>query len=294
MRRSFIVDFVSARVLAAVVFSLLVGQIALAQEAAPAAQSEKSPEQKSVAAKPVAAKPTFKLTVKREPLLNISLKAEKAKLTEIAESLAKQLKTTVVVAPVLEQQLVTMEFDELTLEPAMQLLAPEVYIDYEIKTSHSESPKTLGVYFYPANQEPPVTAAIQGSNQSVLIEGDTEEGEEPSTDEERRRQEDQPLKIQFKDNILSVRAKKQPLQFVLLKIGEELGIPVEIQNDTPDLIDAALSKVTVEDAMRQLSPNITLFVRADLAHAERRALKIVLVSTQTALPGVTKESAKPN
>jgi len=294
LRRSFIVDFVSARVLAAVVFSLLVGQIALAQEAAPAAQSEKSPEQKSVAAKPVAAKPTFKLTVKREPLLNISLKAEKAKLTEIAESLAKQLKTTVVVAPVLEQQLVTMEFDELTLEPAMQLLAPEVYIDYEIKTSHSESPKTLGVYFYPANQEPPVTAAIQGSNQSVLIEGDTEEGEEPSTDEERRRQEDQPLKIQFKDNILSVRAKKQPLQFVLLKIGEELGIPVEIQNDTPDLIDAALSKVTVEDAMRQLSPNITLFVRADLAHAERRALKIVLVSTQTALPGVTKESAKPN
>jgi len=288
LRRSFIVDFVSARVLAAVVFSLLVGQIALAQEAAPAAQSEKSPEQKSVAAKPVAAKPTFKLTVKREPLLNISLKAEKAKLTEIAESLAKQLKTTVVVAPVLEQQLVTMEFDELTLEPAMQLLAPEVYIDYEIKTSHSESPKTLGVYFYPANQEPPVTAAIQGSNQSVLIEGDTEEGEEPSTDEERRRQEDQPLKIQFKDNILSVRAKKQPLQFVLLKIGEELGIPVEIQNDTPDLIDAALSKVTVEDAMRQLSPNITLFVRADLAHAERRALKIVLVSTQTALPGVTK------
>jgi len=294
LRRSFIVDFVSARVLAAVVFSLLVGQIALAQEAAPAAQSEKSPEQKSGTAKPIAAKPAFKLTVKREPLLNISLKADKAKLTEIAESLAKQLKTTVLVAPALEQQLVTMEFDELTLEPAMQLLAPEVYIDYEIKTSHSESPKTLGVYFYPANQEPPVTAVVQGSNQSLLIEGDTEEGEEPSTDEERRRQEEQPLKIQFKDNILSVRAKKQPLQFVLLKIGEELGIPVEIQADTPEVIDAALNKVTVEDAMRQLSPNITLFVRADLAHAERRALKIVLVSTQTALPGVTKESAKPN
>jgi hypothetical protein len=172
----------------------------------------------------------------------------------------------------------------------MQMLAPEVYIDYEIQTSHAESPKALGIFFYPANQEPPVTAVVPGSSQSLLIEGDTEEGVEPTTEEQRRRQEEQPLKVQFKNNILSIKAKKQPMTLILLKVGEELGIPVDIQNDTPDLVDAELNKVTVEDAMRQLSPNITLFLRADLAHSERRALKLVLSVPEVTKPQGEKET----
>jgi len=273
----------------AVVFALLFIQSVLAQQAKPATRTENA-DKKTQTAKRTVAKPTFTLKVKREPLLNISLKAEKAKLTEIAELLSKQLKALVMVAPALEEHLVTMEFDELTLEPAMQLLAPEVYIDYEIKTSHADSPKTLGIFFYPANQEPPVTAVVPGSNQTLLIEGDTEEGVEPTTDEERRREEEQPLRVQFKDNILSIKAKKQTLQLILLKVGEELGIPVDIQNDTPDLIDAEMTKMRVEDAMRQLSPNITLFLRADLAHSERRALKLVLSVPEMTKPLGTKET----
>jgi hypothetical protein len=124
----------------------------------------------------------------------------------------------------------------------------------------------------------------------LLIEGDTEEGVEPTTEEQRRRQEEQPLKVQFKNNILSIKAKKQPMTLILLKVGEELGIPVDIQNDTPDLVDAELNKVTVEDAMRQLSPNITLFLRADLAHSERRALKLVLSVPEVTKPQGEKET----
>jgi hypothetical protein len=43
-----------------------------------------------------------------------------------------------------------------------------------------------------------------------------------------------------------------------------------------EMVDADISKLTVEDAARQLSPNIKVFVRADLTRSERRALRLVL------------------
>ena len=58
----------------------------------------------------------------------------------------------------------------------------------------------------------------------------------------------------FENNVLTVKAKKQPLPFVLLKIGEELGIPVDIQDQGISVVDAEISKLPVEDVVRQLSP----------------------------------------
>ena len=224
-----------------------------------------------------AAKPQFTLSVKTNPILSISLKADKVKLVDIATAMSKKLKTQVFVGPTVQNEVVSIEFSDLTLEPAMQLMAPAVYIDYEIETGSGMPPKPLGIFFYGANTgEPPVTAVVPGSTQSLLVEGDTEEGVEPQTEAEKKRVEEQPLRIQFQNNILSVKAKKQPLILVLLKIGEELGIPVDIQYEPKDVVDTELTKLSVEDAVRRLSPNIRLFVRADLLHSERRALRIVL------------------
>jgi hypothetical protein len=66
------------------------------------------------------------------------------------------------------------------------------------------------------------------------------------------------------------------MSVVLLKIGEELGIPVDIQELNNSIVDTEISKLPIEDAVRQLSPNIRLFLRADLTRAERRALRLVL------------------
>jgi hypothetical protein len=110
----------------------------------------------------------------------------------------------------------------------------------------------------------------------MLIEGNTEDGVEPETDDEKKKVEEQPLRIEFKDNLLSVKAKKQPLPLVVLKIGEELGIPVDIQAQDIAVVDAEISKLPLEDVLRQLSPNIRLYIRADLTRAERRALRLVL------------------
>jgi hypothetical protein len=233
-------------------------------------------DSKSQAAKP-AAKPSFVLTVKTRPILNISLKAEKAKMSEVAQELSKRLKTPVFLGPERQNELVTIEFSELTLEPALQLMSPTVYVDYEIDTGSMSPPKALGIYFYDINQgEPPLTAVVNGSSQSMLIEGNTEDGVEPETDDEKKKLEEQPLRVSFQNNFLTVKAKKQPLPLVLLRIGEELGIPVDIQDQGIAVIDAEISKLPVEDVVRQLSPHIRLFLRADLTRAEKRALRLVL------------------
>ena len=227
------------------------------------------------------AKLPYTIKIKKSPILNITLKAEKAKMSEVAQELSKQLKVPVFLGPERQNELVTIEFSELTLEPALQLMSPTVYVDYEIETGSGAPPKALGIYFFDAEQgEPPVTAVVNGSTQSMLIEGNTEDGVEPETDEAKKKLEEQPLRVEFKDNLLSVKAKKQPLALVLLKIGEELGIPIDIQEqNVGTVVDAEISKLPVEDVVRQLSPHIRLYLRADLTRAERRALRIVLAET---------------
>jgi hypothetical protein len=222
------------------------------------------------------AKLPYVLRVRTRPILNISLKAEKARMSDVAQELSKKLKTPIFLGPERQNEMVSVEFSELTLEPALQLLSPTVYVDYEIDTGSGEPPKPLGIFFYDANQsEPPANAVVTGSNQSMLIEGNTEDGVEQPGDDAKK-DEEKTLHVVYENKLLSVKAKKQPLSFVLLKIGEELGIPVDIQNQNLSVIDIEISKLPAEDVVRQLSPHIRLFVRADLTRAEKRALRLVL------------------
>jgi hypothetical protein len=247
-------------------------------------QPDNAPEKKPVdkdgktqTAKP-GVKPPYTLTVKTRPILNISLKAEKANISEVAQDLSKRLKIPVFLGTERQKEPLTIEFSELTLEPALQLLSPTVYVDYEIETGSQNPPKALGIFLFDVDQgEPPVSAVVNGSTQSMLIEGNTEDGVEPESEEEQKKKEEEnPLRVTYLNFQLSVKAKQQPLPLVLLKIGETIGIPVDIQDERMEMVDANISKLSVEDAVRQLSPNIKLFVRADLTRSERRALRLVL------------------
>lgn len=238
--------------------------------------SEPEPKQTAKETKP-AAKPAFVWTVKARPILNLSLKAEKAKLSEVAQDLSQRLKTPVFLGPQRQNELISIEFSELTLEPALQLMSPSVYVDYEIDTGSNKPPKPVGIFFYDANQgEPAATAVVTGSSQSMLVEGNTEDGVEPANEEDKKKAEENPLRVSYANSALTVKAKKQPLPLVLLKIGEELSIPVDIQNETGSIVDVEVSRLPVEDVIRQLSPHVRLFMRADLTRAERRALRLVL------------------
>ena len=99
-------------------------------------QPEKKPAEKDAktqTAKP-GVKPPYTLTVKTRPILNISLKAEKANMADVAQDLSKRLKIPVFLGTERQKEPLSIEFSELMLEPALQLLSPSVYIDYEIET----------------------------------------------------------------------------------------------------------------------------------------------------------------
>jgi hypothetical protein len=275
-----IIDWKHARNFAIPAILLLICSAStLSQQPAGTTQEKKQPakETTTTPAKKTAPKPGFVLTVKTRPILNLSLKAEKANMSEVAHQLSEKLKIPVFLGPERQKETITLEFSELTLEPALQLMSPTVYVDYELDTGSMSPPKALGIYFFDLNQgEPPTSAVVSGSTQAILVEGNTEDGVEPQTDEEKKKLEEQPLRVKFENNTLTVKAKQQPLPLVLLKIGEEIGIPVDIQNERLDPIDADISKLPIEDVVRQLSPHIKLYYRADLTRAEKRALRLVL------------------
>ena len=267
-----------SRTVAILVFVLVCFTSVLAQQPAATEQKPKTTGKETAAQdKKPATKPGFAWTIKTKPILNLSLKAEKASMADVAQALSQRLKIPVFLGPERQKETVSIEFSELTLEPALQLMSPTVFVDYELDTGSVNPPKPLGIYFFDANQgEPPTTAVVTGANQSMLIEGNTEDGVEPQNDEERKKLEEQPLRVRYENATLTVKAKQQPLPVVLLKIGEELGIPVDIQNERLNPVDVDISKLSIEDAVRQLSPNIKLYYRADLTRAEKRALRIVL------------------
>jgi hypothetical protein len=272
VKRAHVKNLFTALVLLLCTIACTVAAFSQEQPAADKKPAEK--DAKTQTAKP-GVKPAYTLTVKTRPILNISLKAEKANMVEVAQDLSKRLKTPIFLGTERQKEPLSIEFSELTLEPALQLLSPTVYVDYEIDSGSHTPPRALGIFLYDTNQgEPPMSAVVHGSTQSMLIEGNTEDG--VATESEDKNQEEPPLRVTYLNYQLSVKAKQQPLPLIMLKIGETIGIPVDIRHEKMDLIDADISKLSVEDAVRQLSPNVTLFVRADLMRSERRVLRLIL------------------
>ena len=243
----------------------VVAQTADPKPAAPA------PEKKT---EPAAQDPKlpFTLRVTDDQIIGVSLKAKDVSLKAIAGELSKKLKIPVLLTPIIEKHMVTVDFSDLVIEQAMQMLAPQVYIDYEIDTTPGKQPRPVAVYLQGYNEAPPADNAVVKSVSDVMvIEGNTED--DGTTKEE----EDEDLKITFEKGQLSVKSKKQPLVVVLYGIANQLGIPLEVKNEVMDPVTVNISKATVESALQELGPNIRLYLRADLMVGDRRPLRLVLV-----------------
>jgi hypothetical protein len=214
----------------------------------------------------------FTLRITNDQIIGISLKAQDVRLKEIAAELSKRLKIPILLTPIAEKHLVTANFSDLVIEPAMQMLAPQVYIDYEIDTTPGKQPRPVAVYLQGYNERPPAdNAVVKSVSDIMVIEGDTEEGLDS------KKEEEEDLKITFEKGQLSVKSKKQPLVVVLYGIANQIGIPLEVRTEVTDLVTVNINKSTVESALQELGPNIRLYLRADLLVGDRRPLRMVLV-----------------
>ncbi len=230
--------------------------------------------QKSTSNSKLAPAKKYRLKIQPGQVIGISLKAEKARLADITGELAKRLNTQIVLGPGLEKQLVTMEFIGLPLDVALQLLAPRVYVDYEIRSG--APPTRVGILLFAVDDPSPSSSAlVTGDSQAFLVEGNTEDNPETLS-----RDEDEPLQAELDGDQLTVKAKKQPLVAVLVTVAEVLEVPAEIKYESTEIVDADIKKEPLEDVIPRLSPNVRLFVRADLTHSKRTPLRLRLVAPE--------------
>jgi hypothetical protein len=256
--------------LQALSFAVVIGTLGILLPANARPQAQTEPQN---AAKAAAKKKKYRLRISKLGAIGISLKADKAKLSDIAAELSKRLGAKVILGPGMAKEAITVEFYDLMLEPALRLLAPRVFIDYEIKADSQPTP--LGIYLLDYNDpEPAISAVVQASSQALMMEGNTEDtGEATEIDR------NSPLQIEFDDDgdKLTIKSKKQPLALVVLQLGDLLGVPVGLNYETDEVIDLDLKDEPLEDAIPRVSPNLRLYVRADLNKAHRTPFRLTLV-----------------
>jgi hypothetical protein len=245
-----------------------------ANDASAAQKNAKTPA-RTAAGTPAANSKPWSVKVTKKAPVSLSLTAKNGRLTEIAAEISQRLKAPVILTPLMQQQSVSQEFEALPLEGALRLLAPQVYIDYELSSDGSQQPKVIGIYLQGMNEPPPAEAAVvKGDSQAILIEGNTEDGLDASTAQD---EEKQPLHVTVEKNQISVRARKQPLTAVLYEIASKVDIPFEMKYESTELVDVDFNNYTMEQAVRTLSPNIRLYQRTNLTNYEVRPLRLVLM-----------------
>lgn len=246
---------------------------------------------------------TFQLQVTKNQfgLPFISLKANRARAAEIAVALERELDTSVLLSPMMKQLRATVDFEDVPLQTALGLLAPEGYIDTGIVTGRpGEAPLLVEIYLGAANEPPPPPsgAAKSVGPQAFFIAGNTEDStDNPALEEAKKRyeqksqaedkvlaEEDEMIVVKYDDQkkLITVRANKAPVTGVLYKIAEKLGIVFELGSIDPDIkvlnevVDKNLNEYTVLDALRALSPSVVVYMRTDIHGVEPVPMRLAL------------------
>lgn len=236
-------------------------------------QADKHEPTSAETAKSKEAKGKFTLKVASGDMRAVDLKANAASVAEIAAKLGKEFDIPVLLSPVMQKARVSIEFEGMSLEGAVRMIAPQPYADYEISGDGSTMAKIVALYLYALNEPPPSdSAVVRGDSEAILISGDTEEGTERAAKDE----QETPLSVKMERNQFTVHARKQPLTAVLYEIATKVDIPFEIKYDSSEVVNVDLKNATMEQVVRTLSPNIRLYQRTDLQTYETRPLRLVL------------------
>jgi hypothetical protein len=205
---------------------------------------------------------TWRIEVKQEGVYFLTMRANETPLTELAKELSRQLKAPVTLSKLMEKQQVTLDFKDLPLEMALQMMAPVPYVHYELQAN---SPPVCREIFLHAYNEPPPHPKFARKQISFVIEGDTEaSGNGP----------DDPLRVLYSDGRLSVTAKHQSLTAVLDRMAGMMGVSFSMEQDTDETIDLNFKEMSLENAVSYFPASVRLHVRKDI---QRRGTVPLLV-----------------
>jgi hypothetical protein len=249
--------------------------LALVAQAAAARAPQKAGA--PAADKPAQARPAWSVKMSKSAPHTFTVKATDARLSELAAEISRLAEVPVALSPLMQKQRVTLDFGGLNLDATLRMLAPQPVVDYEAGGDDPQ-PRPLAIYLQGLNERTPAPSAdLRGHSEAILIEGDTEEGTERAAKEE-----EDPLKVSYANNQLSVRAHKQPLSVVLFKIASEVGVPFDLRFETQQIIDVEFDNQPLDQALRSLSPAVRLYYRQDLQTFQIQPLRLALMSPAAA------------
>ncbi len=253
-------------------FPLVISLLAMVLLIGPSVTSAQQGQKRTSQAAKRKPAPKLSLVVTPGDLLALSVKADKVPLKIVGAELSKKLKVPVLLGPSVENWEVTVDYKEMPLEPALQLIAPRVFIDYEVNQSPGGQPRAVGIYLNGQDDpDPAINAVVSNRSEAILFEGNTEDMTQTVTTKPEE------LRVVFEKNALTVEAKQQPLTVVAYRIASEIGIPLELKWETNDIIDVNFTSLPLEEAMSRLSPQVRLFVRANLQNVQRTPFRMVVV-----------------
>src|SRR6185312_6981470 len=208
---------------------------------------------------------TWRVRVRQERTFFLTVRAREAPLNQIAAELSRQLKSPVILSRVMQKQLVSLDFEDLPLESALQTMAPLPYIHYELQGNSAPICREI---FLNAYNEPVPVPKLENKSVSFIMEGDTESTGDKKED---------PLQVIYRNQRLSVKVKNQSLTAVLDRIAMQLGVNFSMKQDSDELIDLDIKEVSLEEAVSYFPPTVHLHVRKDLQRLNMVPLLIEFV-----------------
>lgn len=208
---------------------------------------------------------TWRVRVKQEGTFFLTVRANKAPLNQIAAEISRQVKAPVVLSRVMQKQLVTLDFQDLPLESALQMMAPLPYIHYELQGNSAPICREI---FLDAYNEPAPVPKLENKSVSFVMEGDTENTGDSKED---------PLQVSYRNQRLSVKVKKQSLTAVLDRIAQQLGVNFSMKQDSNELVDLDFKELSLEEAISYFPPTVHVHVRKDLQRFSMAPLLVEFV-----------------
>lgn len=199
---------------------------------------------------PKAATKKWRVRVKENGAYFLTVQAREVPLVEIAADLSRRLKAPVVLSRVMQKQVITLEFADLPLESALQMMAPLPYIHYELRGG--SAPVCREVFLNAYNEVAPLPK-FENKNVSFVMQGDTEADSK-----------DDPLRVSYKNQRFSVNVKKQSLTALLDRMASLMGVNFSMDEDSEQTIDLDFKDVSLEEVMNYFPPSVHLHVRKDL------------------------------
>ncbi len=228
-------------------------------------------------------KPFWRLRVSPKAPYIVTLRAINAPLTDVAADLSRLINAPVVLSTVMNQQRVNLNFNNLPLESAIRLLAPQAFIEYELSGGSYEPQICAAIYLAAYNEEPPADSiAVRNNVQTMIIAGEVnfdeavENQDKAAQDKAAQSEPRNPVEVNFERGQLSVKARQQPLALVMSEIAEKINVPFDMQYATDQMVDVNFKSFSLEDAIRSLPAIARLYVRLDLQSYETKPLRLVL------------------